>query len=94
MGVWARRGVAVAASLVAFGGCWLGLVLSDPKIDIGVALGWSALPLTVVLAVAMAWAEAGRPKKREAGQAGDGASAGWRVLLRGWRSARSGLAGS
>ena len=75
MGVWTRRGVAVAASLVAFGGCWLGLVLADPKIDIGVALGWSALPLTVVLAVAIAWAEAGRPKKREAGQAGEGASA-------------------
>jgi len=75
VGVWARRGVAVAAALVAFGGCWLGLVLADRKIDIGVALGWSALPLTVVLAVAMAWAEAGRPKKPEAGPAGDGAGA-------------------
>ena len=75
MGVWARRGVAVAVSLVAFGGCWLGLVLSDPKIDMGVALGWSVLPLTVVLTVAMAWAEGGRPKKPEAGPAGDGASA-------------------
>jgi len=75
VGVWARRGVAVAVSLAAFGACWLGLVLSDPKIDMGVALGWAVLPLTVVLTVAMAWAETSRPAHLEAGPAGEGASA-------------------
>ena len=93
MGVWARRGVAVAASLVAFGGCWLGLVLADPKIDMGVALGWSVLPLTVVLTVAMAWAEAGRPRNGRLGQLVMGRAPGWRVLFRGRRSAGSGMSG-
>jgi tetratricopeptide (TPR) repeat protein len=75
VGVWARRGVAVVVSLAASGGCLMGLVLADPKMDIGVALAWSAVPLAVVLAVAMAWAEAGRPQSREGTPAGDGARA-------------------
>jgi tetratricopeptide (TPR) repeat protein len=66
VGVWARRGVAVAAALASFGGCWLGLKVAVPKMDTGIALGWSALPLTVVLGVLIAWAE--RAGEKDSGQ--------------------------
>ncbi len=72
--VWARRGVAVVGALASFGGCYWGLVAAYPAMDIGVAVGWSALPLTVVLGVLLGWAE--RPKPEGAGQRAPAVSVG------------------
>src|SRR5215467_2660832 len=56
-----RRGLAVVGALAAFGACYWGLGAAYPKMDTGIVLGWSALPLTVVLGVLLAWAERSKP---------------------------------
>ena len=61
--IWVRRGVAVAGALASFGGCYWGLMAASPKMGTGVALGWSALPRTVVLGVLLAWAERTRSEE-------------------------------
>ena len=42
---------------------WLlrGSVAAYPAMDVGVVVGWSALPLTVVLGVLLGWAERSKP---------------------------------
>lgn len=62
-GVWVRRSVAAACGVASFGACYGGLTVAYPKMDSAVALGWSALPLTVVLGVLLGWAE--RPRSAE-----------------------------
>jgi hypothetical protein len=64
-----RWGVAVAAAMACFGGCWAGLAV-ERVLDTGSQVGVASVPLVVVLTVLGAWAE--RARERKAGSAGPG----------------------
>lgn len=74
MGVGSRWLVAVAGSLMCFGGCWSGLA-AERVLDTGSQVGIASVPLVVVLTVLGPWAERAREKKQESGTPGlrDGA---------------------
>lgn len=59
MGFTARLTVAAALCAGSFGGCVLAL-LRFTSLDLGGALGWAALPLTIVAGVACPWTWEGR----------------------------------
>lgn len=69
MGFTARLTVAAALCAGSFGGCVLAL-LKLTGLDLGGALGWAALPLTIIAGVACPWAWEGRSAGKSPGNDG------------------------